>query len=75
MQPSTNPSDYDGEGKIEMLPSDIRLPAEIKMEIMRYANVRLVTQVLTDAGVEWWLFDEAGEFVDGLWQSNSQGAR
>jgi hypothetical protein len=50
-----------------MLPSDVRLPAEIKVAIMGYANVSLVTQVLTDAGVEWWLFDKAGEFIDGLW--------
>jgi hypothetical protein len=67
MQENASLNDYDSEGKIEMLPSDVRLPAEIKVAIMGYANVSLVTQVLTDAGVEWWLFDKAGEFIDGLW--------
>lgn len=47
---------------------NIEIPESIREIANHYETAHCFYKVFTDAGIEWWLFDESGELlVEGFW--------
>ncbi|MGR8933902.1 MAG: hypothetical protein ACU837_05865 [Gammaproteobacteria bacterium] len=58
----------------EIFIGDPDLPPEIRSAILEMApDDYRIFQVPTDQGVEWWLWDEDGELIEGFWLERRRG--
>lgn len=47
---------------------NLEIPESIRIEAAsHYETAHCFYKVFTDAGVEWWLFDDSGELLEGFW--------